>query len=78
MEKIHVIPRSHKEMARTYPMVGLVEGWYFRQLEVSNGCFLVEGADIYGRIISKQTSNPDAALAECIEFAKAASVLPQQ
>jgi len=57
---------------RKYPITGLVEGWYFRQEEVSAGCYVVEGSDAYGRAISRQTGDPEAALAECIAFAHAA------
>ena len=71
MEKQLVTPRSHTEMVREYPIAGLVEGWYFRQREVSNGCYVVEGSDVYGRTISRQnTADPDAGLAECVGIAR--------
>ena len=71
MDKQPVTPRSHKEMIREYPIAGLVEGWYFRQREISAGCYLVEGRDSYGRTISRQTTaDPDAVLAECVAFAQ--------
>ena len=71
MDKQPVIPRSHKEMIREYPIAGLVEGWYFRQREVSNGCYIVEGSDVYGHTISRQTTaDPDALLAESVAFAR--------
>jgi hypothetical protein len=74
MEKRPVTPRSHEEMLREYPITGLVEGWYFRQREVSAGCFVAEGSDAYGRTVSRQTAAdpPDAALAECVAFARQA------
>jgi len=72
MEKRPVTPASHREMLRKYPITGLVEGWYFRQQEVSAGCYVVEGSDIYGRTISRQTADPEAALGECVAFARAA------
>jgi hypothetical protein len=59
-------------MIRRYPITGLAEGWYFRQEEVSAGCFVVEGSDVYGRRISLQgVVDPDAAMAECIQSAQA-------
>ena len=71
MDNQAVIPRSHKEMIREYPIEGLVEGWYFRQREVSNGCYIVEGSDVYGRTISRQTTaGPDELLAECVALAR--------
>jgi hypothetical protein len=72
MEKRPVTPASHREMVRKYPITGLVEGWYFRQHEVSAGCYVVEGSDVYGRTISRQTGDSEAALAECVAFARAA------
>jgi hypothetical protein len=63
MDKQPVTPRSHKEMIREYPIDGRVPGWYFRVREVSNGCYVVEGSDVYGRTISRQTTaDPDAVL----------------
>jgi hypothetical protein len=70
MNKQAVTPRSHKEMIREYPITGLVEGWYFRQREVSAGCYVTEGSDVYGRAVSTTADPPDAALAECVAFAK--------
>jgi hypothetical protein len=67
-----VTPASHREMIRQYPITGLVEGWYFRQEEVSAGCFVVEASDVYGRKISRQgIADSETAMAECIQFAKA-------
>lgn len=72
MNKQPVTPASHREMIRRYPITGLAEGWYFRQEEVSAGCFVVEGSDVYGRRISLQgVVDPDAAMAECIQSAQA-------
>jgi hypothetical protein len=71
MEKKAITPASHHEMIRKYPITGLVDGWYFRQREVSASCYVVEGSDVYGRTISRQaTGDPDAAMAECVAFAR--------
>ena len=71
MEKKTITPANHHEMIRKYPITGLVEGWYFRCDEVSASCFVVEGSDVYGRTISRQaTGDPDAAMAECVAFAR--------
>ena len=72
MEKKPITPATHKEMVRRYPITGLAEGWYFRQEEVSAGYYIVEASDVYGRTISRQTGDPEAALAECVAFARAA------
>lgn len=67
-----VTPASHREIIRQYPITGLVEGWYFRQEEVSAGCFVVEASDVYGRKISRQgVADSETAMAECIQFARA-------
>lgn len=69
-----ITARSHEEMVREYPITGLVEGWYFRQREVSNGYYLVEGSDAFGRTISRPTAaDPDAALAEIVAYARSHS-----
>jgi hypothetical protein len=71
MEKKPVMPASHSEMLRRYPITGIVEGWYFRQQQVSAGCWIVEASDIYGRKISRQAvGDPQPAMAECIKFAQ--------
>ena len=71
MKEKAVIPASHEEMLRQYPITGLVQGWYFRQREVSAGCFLVEASDAHGRKISRQEiGDPETAMNACIEFAR--------
>ncbi len=71
MEEKAIIPATHKEMIRKYPIIGLLDGWYFRQEEVSAGCWVVEGSDVYGRKISLQgVIDPEAAIADCIKFAQ--------
>lgn len=61
---------SEKELRRDFPIEGRVPGWFFSQREVSAGCYVVAGRDIYGREVSRQSTNPDAALAECIRYAQ--------
>ena len=69
--KKKVAPVTHKKLKEFYPISGLVEGWYFRIHEESAGCYRVEGRDIYGRMVSRQTTaDPDKTLAECVEYAR--------
>jgi hypothetical protein len=68
--KQRVQPISEKELRRDYPIEGLVPGWFFCQREVSAGCYVVAGRDIYGRDVSSQTLDPDAALQECVTYAR--------
>jgi len=49
-----VMPARQKLRLRQYSMTGLIGGWYFRQREVSAGCYVVEGFDLYGHRISRQ------------------------
>jgi hypothetical protein len=56
--------KSAAEVSLKFPIVGLVEGWLFRQREVSPGAFLVEGTDLWGRTVTRQGGDPDALLEE--------------
>lgn len=57
-------------MRRSYPIEGLVENWYFRRKEVSPWHFEVEGADRWGRTVSRSGTDPEQLLTECVEMAK--------
>lgn len=79
MNKQLVTPATHREMIRRYPITGLVEGWYFRQEEISAGCYVVEASDVYGRTISRQgVGDADAAMAECTQLARQVSQREQR
>jgi len=62
--------KDRAQVAREYPITERVEGWFFRQRETSNGAFLVEGTDLWGRTVSRQGSNPDELLSQCAEDAE--------
>ena len=67
-----VSPISPEQIIREFPTSGLVEGWYFRQREISNGVWEVEGSDLYGRTVSRcGVMDPETALTECVEWARA-------
>ncbi|MBL9134552.1 MAG: hypothetical protein JNK85_01725 [Verrucomicrobiales bacterium] len=62
---------DHSQMVRRYPIFGQVDGWYFRQEEVSAGCYIIEGCDVFGRRISRSgVGTPDGAMSECIALAR--------
>ena len=61
---------TRDELEVQYPLDADVHGWRFRIREVSAGCYLVEGRDLHGREVSRQTSDPEATLAECIAYAQ--------
>jgi hypothetical protein len=57
--------KDRAQIAREYPIAERVEGWFFRQRETSNGAFLVEGTDLWGRTVSRQGGDPDELLSQC-------------
>ena len=48
----------------------LPSGWIFKVEEISNGAYLVEGKDQFGRIVSHTGGNPEALLEKCMLKAK--------
>jgi hypothetical protein len=68
--KRFVSKRGEREIRETYPIDGLVEGWFFRQWEFCNGGWAVEGSDLWGRKVSKQGHDPDQLLEECARAAR--------
>jgi hypothetical protein len=58
------------EVLSQYPIQGMVDGWYFRLTETSNGAWLCEGTDLWGRKASCQGSNEALLLQECQAMAK--------
>lgn len=58
------------EVQNAFPITGVVEGWFFRQTEVSPGAYLVEGTDLWGRTVSRVGGDPDELLALCGADAK--------
>ncbi len=57
---------------KDYPIVDLVEGWFFKIEEISYGAYLVKGIDRWGRSVSRQgTENElEELLATCAKKAK--------
>ncbi len=62
--KKEVEKRSEDDLA-PYPLRGVVEGWFFRVTEVSNGWYRVEGTDRWGRQVSRMGSDPEELLEAC-------------
>jgi hypothetical protein len=63
-EAIAAIPLN--ELLAKYPIHGRVQGWLFRQRETSNGAWLVEGSDRWGRLVSCTGGDPEEILAKLI------------
>jgi len=76
----HVRVRTGEEVARQFPLADLVPGWFFRVREVSPGCYCVEGTDLFGREVCRQSGDPDEALEQCKVDARAIldQVRPEQ
>ena len=62
--------RDRAELITSYPIDGLVEGWYFRRRETSPGAYIVEGADLWGRVVSRHGDDPQALLTQCANDAR--------
>jgi hypothetical protein len=52
---------------KAYPIKGIIEGWYFRIEEISQGYFRVTGIDQWGRSVSRDGIDPDELLLACKE-----------
>ena len=53
------------------PRADLLAGWSFTTDEVSYGRYEVSGVSADGRSVSRTGSDPDEALADCVEDARA-------
>ena len=60
---IHKI--SQETLEKEFPIQGKVQGWFFRQKEISNEAWEVEGTDQWGRRVSRSGSDPDQLLKAC-------------
>jgi hypothetical protein len=66
-------PSSHltaEKLRQSHPLDDRVEGWFFQVREVSAGCYVAEGKDLFGHDVSRQSVDSDRALADCIADAK--------
>jgi hypothetical protein len=59
-----VVKLSEDEILKSYPIKDESVGWYFRIGETSNGVWLVEGSDKWGRKVSSQGNDPELLLKE--------------
>lgn len=59
------VTRRSKEDLRNYPIADIVEGWFFRIDELSQGYYRVEGIDQWGHTISRDGIDPDQLLSAC-------------
>jgi len=65
--KVRVQKMSEEGILADFPIKGKTHGWFFRMEEVSNGAWIVEGSDRWGRRVSRGGGDPDEMLAACEE-----------
>jgi hypothetical protein len=65
-----VAKKDPAKVLQDFPIAGRVDGWFFRQRETSNGAYLVEGTDLWGRAVSRQGDDPDELLSQCVADAQ--------
>lgn len=58
---------SEDEVRRTHRIAGPPAGGFYRIRETSNGVFLVEGTDLWGRTVSRHGADEHALLTACHE-----------
>lgn len=56
------IHRRNDEELRRYPITNVLEGWFFRVDEISQGYYRVEGIDRWGHSVSRDGIDPDQLL----------------
>jgi hypothetical protein len=53
------VKRLSDEYLAMYPIRDLVDGWFFRIQEISNGVYEVEGIDFWGRKVLRTSSETE-------------------
>ncbi len=64
-----VTKQAAAEVQARYPIVDLVDGWFFRYTEMTACNYLVEGTDLWGRTVCRNGGDPEALLAQCAQDA---------
>jgi hypothetical protein len=59
------IHKLTNEELQAYPITDLIKDWFFRVKEISQGMYLVEGIDVWGRTVSRTGIDPERLLDEC-------------
>ncbi len=60
-----LVGRQTDDDFTAYPIKNIVEGWFFRIDEISNGYFRVEGVDRWGHSVSRDGIDPDELFKAC-------------
>lgn len=62
--------QTEAELLSQYPLQAGVDGWSFRLTETSNGAWLAEGMDLWGRKVACQGSDEELLLNQCAAMAR--------
>jgi len=68
--KKRITPKTKEELIKEYPIDDLLKGWYFNYWEASNGHFIVEGCEPYGRLVSCEGSDYEDILEKAVKLAR--------
>ena len=58
-----------EKVLKNYPIIDLVENWYFRVEEISQGHYIAEGTDLFNRRVFYSSGDDNEALSKCKEYA---------
>lgn len=61
-------------VAQQFPLRDLLPGWFFRVQEHSQGAYLAEGTDLWGRMVSHQGVDPDDLVRRCVASARSLAI----
>ena len=57
------------ELAKVFPIVDRLPGWYFRVTERSAGVYEGEGMDLRRGTVRSEGTDPDKVLSDCVSMA---------
>ena len=57
-------------IAKAFPIVDRLPGWYFRISERSAGVYVGEGIDLRRRSVRSEGTDPDKVLSDCVSMAR--------
>ena len=60
-----LVTRRTKGELRNHPITDIIDGWFFRIDEISQGYYRVEGVDQWGHSISRDGIDPGSMLSAC-------------
>ncbi len=68
--KAKIGPANEEQLKAEYPISGLLSGWFFKQEEFSPGGWRVTGSGLFGRMVSREGTDPQALLKACVKDAE--------